>query len=292
LQLTNGPSFDSHNASIILSKRFSEGLFTENGSVNINLGYAFSDSEQTINFRSSTAGSNFDGTATFDPQNPAISQSGFETRHNFTVSAFFREEFFDGFDTGLGIFFRASEGRPYSLTFDDGFPDFRDSGSAEENILAYIPTGLDDPNLSPLSNFDDVALFLDAINGGNSVVSNIDCQFTPGQTIERNTCRNPWFIDVDLRLSQELPFIGSLTGIKDDRIEVFADFSNFLNLLDGGANIRRQLGDFDGRVALLTGELDDEGRYVLEGFRAFEGEANTAINNSIWRIQLGVRYEF
>ncbi|WP_379552413.1 TonB-dependent receptor [Qipengyuania sp. DGS5-3] len=292
LQLTNGPSFDSHNLSFILTKQFSEGIFTENGSVSVNLGYAFNDSEQTINSRSATAGSQFDGTAVFDPQNPAVSQSGFETRHNITLSMFFREQFFDGYNSGLGVFFRASEGRPYSLTFDDGFPDFRDSGSAEENILAYIPTGLDDPNLSPASDFDDVALFLDAINGGDSVVSNINCDFTPGQTILRNTCRNPWFFDVDFRLSQELPFIGSLTGIKEDRIEVFADFSNFLNLLNGDWNVRRSLGDFDGRVALLTGEFDDEGRYVLEDFRAFEGEANTAINSSIWRIQLGVRYEF
>jgi len=292
LQLTNGPSFDSHNASVILTKRFSEGVFTEGGSVNVNFGYAFTDSEQTVNFRSATAGSTFDGTAVFDPQNPAVSQSGFETRHNFTASVSFREEFFDGFKTGLGIFFRASEGRPYSLTFDDGFPDFRDSGSAEENILAYIPTGLDDPNLSPLSNFDDVALFLDALNGGDSIVSELNCDFTPGETIKRNTCRNDWFFDLDFRLSQELPFIGSLTGIKEDRIEVFADFSNFLNMLNSGWNVRRSLGDFDGRVALLTGEFDDDGLYVLDSFRAFEGEQFTSVNSSIWRIQVGARYEF
>ncbi len=292
LQLTNGPSFDSHNLSFILTKRFSEGLFTDNGSVNINFGYAFSDSEQTLNARSSTAGSTFDGTAVFDPQNPAISQSGFETRHNITLSMFFREEFFEGYDTGLGIFFRASEGRPYSLTFDDDFPDFRDSGSAEENILAYIPTGIDDPNLSPDSDFVAVQQFLNAINTGEGIVSNLSCDFTPGQTIQRNTCRNPWFFDVDLRLSQELPFIGTLTGIKEDRLEVFADFSNVLNLLDSGWNVRRSLGDFDGRVALLNATFDDEGRYVLDNFRAFEGEAFTSINSSIWRIQLGARYKF
>lgn len=292
LQLTNGPSFDSHNLSFVLSKRFSEGVFTEGGSVNVNFGYAFSDSEQTVNFRSATAGSTFDGTAVFDPQNPAVSQSGFETRHNITASLSFREEFFDGYKTGLGVFFRASEGRPYSLTFNDSFPFFRDSGSAEENILAYIPTGIDDPNLSPDSDFGDVAQFLDAINGGDSIVSELNCNFTPGQTIQRNTCRNDWFFDVDFRLSQELPFIGSLTGIKQDRIEVFADFSNFLNLLNSGWNVRRQLGDFDGRVALIDGSFDADGRYVLENFNSFEGEAFTAINNSIWRIQIGARYEF
>lgn len=292
LQLTNGPSFTSHNASLILTKRFSEGIFTQNGSVNLNFGYAFTDSEQTINARSATAGSTFDGTAVFDPQNPAISQSGFETRHNITVSMAFREEFIEGYSTRLGIFFRASEGRPYSLTFDDDFPDFRDSGSAEENILAYIPTSVSDPNLSPDSDFGAVQQFLDAINSGAGIVSDLNCEFTPGQTIERNTCRNDWFYDLDLRISQELPFIGSLTGIANDKIEVFADFNNFLNLIDSGANIRRSLGDFDGRVALLNATFDDEGRYVLDNFRAFEGEEFTSINNSVWRIQFGVRYEF
>lgn len=291
LQLTNGPSFDSHNFSLILTKRFSEGFFTEGGSVNVNLGYAFTDSEQTINSRSSTAGSQFDGTAVFDPQNPAVSQSGFETRHNFTVSVFAREEFFDGYSTGLGVFFRASEGRPYSLTFDDEFPFFRDSGSAEQNILAYIPTGIDDPNISPDSDFTAVQSFLDALNG-QGIVSELNCQFTPGQTVERNTCRNPWFFDVDLRFSQELPFIGSLTGIKEDRIELFVDFDNFLNLLDSGWNVRRALGDFDGRVDLVDASYDDEGRYVIQDFNVNAGEADTFISNSIWRIQLGARYEF
>ena len=178
------------------------------------------------------------------------------------------------------------------MTFDDGFPDFRDSGSAEENILAYIPTGIDDPNLSPNSDFVAVQQFLDAINTGEGIVSELNCEFTPGETIERNTCRNPWFFDVDFRISQELPFIGSLTGVVQDRIEVFADFNNFLNIIDSGFNVRRSLGDFDGRVALLTGEFDDEGRYVLDGFRAFEGEAFTAVNSSVWRIQVGARYEF
>ncbi|QZD88825.1 carboxypeptidase regulatory-like domain-containing protein [Qipengyuania aurantiaca] len=303
LQLTNGPSFDSHNASILLSKRFDGGLITDGGTVNFSLGYAFSDSEQTINARSSTAGSTFDGTAVFDPQNPAISQSGFETRHNIVLALNLREQFFDGYDTGLGIFFRASEGRPYSLVFDDEFPFFRDSGSAEQNILAYIPTGFDDPNIAPPEfdadgnwtrvGSDPVALqrYLDALNG-EGIVSELNCEFTRGQTIERNTCRNPWFFDLDLRLSQELPFIGSFTGVTDDSIELYVDFDNFLNLLDSGWNVRRSLGDFDGRVDLVDATYDSEGRYVIRDFNAFAGQAGTSVSSSIWRIQVGARYKF
>ncbi|WP_432201845.1 TonB-dependent receptor [Erythrobacter sp. W53] len=292
VQLNNGPSFDSHNASLILTKRFSEGIFTEGGSVNVNFGYAFSDAEQTNNFRSSTATSTIDNFPAFNRQSPAVSQSGFETRHNFTFSTSFREEFFEGYSTRLGIFFRASEGRPYSLVFDDGRPFFDDASTREQNALLYIPTGLNDPNLSPDSDPAAVTALLAALNDGTGVISDLNCDFTPGETIARNTCRNDWFFDLDLRLSQELPFIGSLTGIKEDRVEVFADFSNFLNLLDSSWNTRRALGGFDGRVDLVDGAFDDQGRYIIDNFNPSAGEANTFVNNSIWRIQLGVRYEF
>ncbi|QFT76762.1 TonB-dependent receptor [Erythrobacter sp. THAF29] len=304
LQLTNGPSFDSHNASLILRKRFSEGVLTEGGSVSVNLGYAFTDSQQTINFRSSTATSTFDNTPAFDRQNLAVSQSGFETRHNFTASLYFREEFIDGFDTGLGIFFRASEGRPYSLVFDDGRPFFNDSNSREENALLYVPTGIDDPNIAPPvfdangvwtgdgSDPAAVAQLLAALENGEGIVSDLNCNFTRGETVKRNQCRNDWFFDLDMRFSQELPFIGTLTGITEDRIELFVDFDNFLNLLDSGWNTRRALGGFDGRVDLVDGAFDDQGRYVITNFNPGSGEANTFESSTAWRIQIGARYEF
>ena len=112
--------------------------------------------------------------------------------------------------------------------------------------------------------------------------------FELGQSIKRNTCRNDWHYDLDLRFSQELPFIGSLTGLVDDRIEVFADFENFLNLLDSGANIRRTRSSL---VDLVDGDVDDQGRYIIDGFRP-DDRNRISISSSAWRIQLGARYEF
>ena len=292
IQLTNGPSFESHNASLILSKTFREGIFTEGGSVFVNFGYAFSDSQQSINGRDATAGSLFDGTPAFDPQNLGVSQSGFETRHNFSLAVNFREEFIEDYSTSIGIFFRAAEGRPYSLTFDDANPTFRGQDSAEENILAYIPTGVNDPNISPLSNAAAVASYVNAIYTGQGIVSELNCQFTPGQTVARNTCRNPWQFDMDLRISQELPFIGKVTGIKRDRVELFADFANVLNLINEDWNAVRTLGGGDGRVALVTGSYDAQGRYVINNFNASRARADTVEAATAWRIQLGARYEF
>ncbi|OBV10274.1 TonB-dependent receptor [Erythrobacter dokdonensis] len=280
IQLTNGPSYDSHVASIILSKRFQGGLFTQGGSFNVNLGYAWTDSNNNRNNGSSTATSSYDITAAFDRQNPAVSTSNFEVRHNITATFNLREEFIDGYDTNIGLFFRARSGLPYSLTFDGGGV-FNDGASGSDNALLYIPSGPSDPNVSPSSNAQAVADLIDYVNGTN-------CGFTPGQSIERNTCRQDWHFDVDLRFSQELPFIGKLTGITQDRVTLFADFQNFLNLLDNDWNVLRRRPEF---VDVVDGGVDPQGRYIITGF-APDDQNFIAPGPSAWRIQVGARYEF
>lgn len=287
LQLTNGQSYESHTASFLLSKNFDGGLFTDGGSTAIRFGYAWTDSDNFRNVGSSTATSNYDVTAAFDRQNPDVSTSNFETRHNITAAISFREEFFGDYATRLGIFFSARSGRPYSLTFDGGGV-FNDSASGNGNALIYIPTGVNDPNISPSSDPAAVNALLDYL--GSSEVGE-QCKFTPGESIARNTCRNDWFYDMDLRFSQELPFIGSLTGLVDDRIELFADFDNFLNFLDDGANVFRRRGGFSQTVDLVDGGVDSQGRYIISGFNP-EDENQISTSSSVWRIQLGVRYEF
>ena len=285
IQLTNGRSSESHVISLGLNKRFSSGLFTEGGAVQVNLGYAWTDSQNARNNQSSTATSSFDATAAFDRQDPAVSRATTETRHNITAAVNFREEFFEGYDTSLGIFFRARSGRPFSLTFDGGGV-FADSASGSDNALLYIPTGISDPNVSPLSDPEAVQEVLNYVGGTT-------CDFDPGETIERNSCKNDWHFDMDLRIAQELPFLGSATGLVQDRVEIFADFANVLNMLDSSWNILRSRGGFNGLVDVIDGELDDQGRYVFRssGFRP-DDQNQIAINASAWRIQIGARYEF
>ena len=318
IQLTNGRSYDSNVFSAILTKRFDGGLFTDGGSTNFNLGYAFTDSNNFRNVGSSTATSSFDVSAAFDRQNPANSTSNFENKHNITMSFSFREEFFEGYDTGIGIFFRARSGRPYSLTFDGG-GDFIDSSSGNDNALLYIPTGVGDANLSDFSGFNLSATQLAAVQATqDSAVSALgdylatsqvgsECNFTPGASISRNTCNNDWFFDLDLRFSQELPFLGALTGLKQDKLNLYVDFENFLNMVDSSWNILRSRGEFidlveaglniddpdsaDPDDRLNIPAFDDQGRYVISGFNP-DDDNDILISSSAWRIQLGVRYEF
>ncbi|MFN2099761.1 TonB-dependent receptor domain-containing protein [Altererythrobacter sp. MF3-039] len=285
--LTNAGSFESHVFSAILSKNFEGGLLTEAGNFRLNMGYAYTDAENRRESRSSTASSNFGKSAHFDLLDPDASTSNYQTAHVLTFAANLREEFFGDYGTEIGLALVARSGRPYSLTFDRS--PFSELSSSRDSALIYVPTGIDDPNLSPDSDFGDVQELIDYVAASG-------CDFTPGETIKRNTCRADWYWDMDMRISQELPGPGKLFGVKD-RFTLFADFDNILNMLDSSWNVFRTVpgnnfANGDGAlVDLADGGLDSEGRYEIDGFNP-DDRVNLRTSSSIWKIQLGVRYEF
>ncbi|MGV3553902.1 MAG: TonB-dependent receptor domain-containing protein [Croceibacterium sp.] len=285
IQLTNGPSYDSHIISAVLSKGFDGGIFTEAGGTQVSLGYAFTDSDNFRNANSSTATSSYDESGEFDRNNPDVGTSNYETRHRFSAAVNFREQFFGDFASQLGLFFSAQSGRPYTLTFD-GSGVFMDSASGSDNARLYIPTGPNDPNIAPTSN-------MAAVNSLIAYLDDLGCaDGYEGRTIGRNTCTEDWVYDLDMRISQEVPGPGRLFGMQD-KIELFADFDNVLNIIDSSWNTQRSRGSFgDGQIVdLVDGNFDAQGRYVITDFNPDDQERiNTSA--SVWRIQLGVRYEF
>ncbi len=291
LMLTNSAGYSSHVASAILTKRFAQGLITPQGSSFFTLGYAYTNSQDRRNLFNSTAGSNYDLTAAFDRQNPAASRGFYESRHNFTFSGNFREKFFDDLATSLGFTFVARSGRPYSLTFGGGGV-FNDSASGNNNALLYIPSGIDDPNISPTSN-------MTAVQNLTAFARSLDCARSfVGRSIERNTCTNDWYYDLDLRFSQELPGLGRLLGSPygvRDKLTAYVMFDNFLNLLDSAWNIQRRR-NFAGLqdVASISG-VDAQGRYIITGFNGeddFNNDNFINVSGSVWRIKVGISYDF
>lgn len=287
LMLTNAGSYDSHIASVILSKTFEGGLFTDGGSIDFNLGYAYTDASDRRNMFNSTAGSNYDRTAAFDRQNPAESRGFYASLHNITARLAFREEFLEDLDTRLGLTFVARSGRPYSLTFSGGSV-FNDSSSGSDNALVYLPTGPSDPNVSPLSDAGAVQALADW-------ASSYDCASDYlGQSIPRNTCSGEWYYDMDVSFSQEIPGPGRFFG-RDDSIKLFATMDNFLNFLDSDWNVQRRR-DFSGlqNVVGIDG-VDDQGRYIISDFRGADEIANDQfvnISSSVWRLKVGISYDF
>jgi hypothetical protein len=79
----------------------------------------------------------------------------------------------------------------------------------------------------------------------------------------------------------------------NDRLEVFMDIDNALNLIDGEWNTFRTKGSFsDGQlVDLVDGTYDSQGRYVISDFNP-DDDPNVSVSSSARRIQIGARYEF
>ena len=294
LMLTNSDGYRSHIASFILSKDFDGGFLTPGGGLFFSLGYAYTDAQDRRNLYNSTAGSNYDLSAAFDRQNPDASRGFYESRHNLTLQGRWREQFFGELDSTFSFTYVARSGRPYSLTFGGGGV-FNDSASGNNNALAYIPTGITDPNISPLSNMTAVQQLAD-------YAASLGCaRDFAGRTIDRNSCTNDWYHDLDLSFSQELPGPGRFFG-RDDRIRVFAMVDNFLNLLDSDWNVHRRR-NFSGLqdVASLgsTGPgntgVDAQGRYIISGFNGLESIENDNqinVSSSVWRLKVGISYDF
>ena len=299
LQLINGDGYDSHIASVILSKEFDGGVFTEGGSTFFSFGYAFTAANDRRNMYNSTAGSNYDNLAAFDRQDPQESRSFFSSKHNIATQLNFNEQFFGDMATRLGITFIARSGRPYSLTFTGGGV-FNDSQSGFDNALLYIPTGMNDPNISPSTSAAGMA----AVQRLVDFTSDLGCaKKYIGQTIPRNTCSNDWYYDLDLSLSQEIPGPGSLFGVAEDRVKLFATFDNFLNFLDDDWNVQRRR-QFSGLQDITTlTNIDAQGRYIFgaadnltvnpdTGLTGYQADNQVNISSSVWRVKVGISYEF
>ena len=176
---------------------------------------------------------------------------------------------------------------------------FNDSVSGTDNALVYLPTGISDPNISPSSNMAAVQALSDFASGLGCAKDYL------GRSIKRNTCKNDWYYDLDLRISQELPglgrIMGSPLGIRD-KVTVYAMFDNFLNLLDDGWNIQRRR-NFAGLqdIASVSG-VDAQGRYIInsaaaitpgaDGLTDYQRDNFINVSSSVWRLKVGLSYEF
>ena len=254
IDLTNSDGYHSQVASIFLAKHFDRGVFTSGGSVDFTIGYAYTDAQDRRAFTSSQATSNFKYPPTFDIQNPAAGRSQFSQEDNISMNLNFTEKFFGDNKTKLGVTFNATSGNPYSATFSSR--NLFAIAYGYDNALIYLPTGVSDPNISPSSNMAAVQGLADYANSTKCLKDYV------GQSIVKNTCTNPWYFDMDLVLSQELPGPGHFFG-KNDKIKVYAMVDNFLNLLDNSWNTLYRNTSYGSLSIGDSSGVDSQGRYII-----------------------------
>jgi len=269
---------DALSLSAQFAKEFELG---NTATMDLRLGYAYSDAEVGNAGNSSTAGSNFEEVTTSDFNNVPIANSFFNNRHNFVVGATFREEFWEDAASTFGVFFRARTGRPLSFVYDartsqNAFGDSDD----EARSLLYIPTGPNDPLVTFAPGFDTTGFF-------NFIDENGLDEFA-GSIAPRGEFTQPSTADIDLRFTQEIP-----VPIDGHKIEFSLNFENFLNFIDKDAGVQRFVSTSNTAegVDVLAASIVD-GQFVYDDFNPNAVNVFTDTDDTLWRIQVGAKYKF
>ena len=269
-------------------------LSIELSSFDLRLGYAYTNAKVGNPVNSSTDTSSFEEVAVAVINDVKIGPAVWANKHNIVLGATFRHFFWDDNATTIGIFFRTYSGTPFSYTYDNNTPTtvFGDSDNEERNLF-YVPTGPNDP-LVDFSELDEQGTTQDFFDW----MDRKGLSKYAGKVSPKNGFEQPWNTDLDLRVSQEIPL-----PRYNHRLVFFFDIENVLNLFSDSSGLQKyySMGDVQEGLPILDAALSDDGsQYIYSGF-APGGSKSSApnynpvfydVDDSVWRIQLGLRYEF
>ena len=224
--------------------------------------------------RAVTAGSPNDLGDFGDEDTGTWGPSAFERRHVFVANAIWDIPISDGLFEGiqLSTIYRAQSGNAFTPGVDG---DLNGDGY-DENDRPFLP----DPNNPTGLQFEtpeDLSAYQAIVAEESCIASQV------GGFARRNSCRNPWWHRVDLRVNIPLRISGS------NRFEIVGDFFNVLDLFGvKGAefNFKRstifEAEDYDPVTNEPIVSVDSSfGDLLPSGFEPFQFQA-----------QLGIRYRF
>lgn len=261
------------------------------------LGYAHQEAYEVNPLTSSTASSNWNQRAVFDPNAFELSRSNYETEHRITIGATWRERLIGDLETMVSLFGERRTGVPFSYTFND----FRNS-TVGSNVMApgfnargliYVPTGPSDPNVTYAAFGSQTALQAQQLM--EQIINSTELANHRGTYAPRNIGTSPDVTTFDLRFSQELP--GFFNG---HRSILFVDIENVGNLINPDWGLI-QYPTFP-RTAVIAdverGPVNGSGEYTYRysNVRPVTYDQCPEINNcrgaGYWQIQVGLRYQF
>lgn len=258
------------------------------------LAYTYGRTQDLNSSVSATASSQWQFNDAVDPNNVTVGRSNFDQLHRFVLNASYKITWAADVATTFGVFYSASSGRPYSVSY---IQDYNGDNVTGGNDLLYLPRKEDyntkvvivPPTGTDLRTPDQVWQQLMALIDANPILKQYQ-----GSILPRNELREPWRNQVDLRITQRLP------GFKRHTIDLTWDIQNILNLFNSEWGLVRYVNfqsynlfglntaggtpfDAQGRLRMTYAEPVTNGQsgiYVTDNFY------------SRWRMQFGVRYNF
>lgn len=295
MELTNDDRGYSHVASLQIQKAFPFGLYVSGS-------YAYTDNQEVNPGTSSVSTSNYGIVAVTDPNHPALADSNSERNHRVTAALEYSHaivgEFTDAapwkdMKTSFGLFAESRSGQPYSWTFGGGDSNGNnlarifgeDTSIASRNReLFYVPTDAQVCE-APAAG---CAVLLKGIsrNDFNTFLQRTGLDKYRGRIAPRNGFKGPHYNRVDLRLAQDLP-----NPFKGHRAQFIVDIENFGNLLSSSWGVSRQV-PFPYYTQAVDVAVDrTNNTYIYSGLRS-ANPTTVDLLNSVWKISIGLMYDF
>lgn len=311
IELTNIDGGRSHVVSVALAKEYEWGF-------NFDVSYAYQDVTSVTPGTSSRAVSNFRGQVTADRNNPEIGTAPFETAHAFNVSLGYEGKWIRDLTTRVDLFGTITSGQPFSYTFNVNAdnPLFGRQSNFEspfDNDLLYIPT------VSGGASTDGAVVFASGFDGAAFEQLLDEAGIEQGQIFARNSDRSNWNSLWSFRFQQDLPTPNfGWKPLEGNQLKLVVDIFNVANLINDKWGTQFNGPGFD-TVPAVTADLvsaADVAANGVDGATALEGDSprttclsagdcvyrfNTFserpvsirdLDDSVYRIRVGIRYDF
>jgi hypothetical protein len=253
----------------------------------LNVGYTYSDVDDTQGLFSSQATSNYGRNAIRgNPNAPELTNSSFERPHRIVLSATFLADLGRNMALEITPTYFGQSGNPYSYVArgDLNGDGYRGQGISRDNDLMYIPNNANEylwrDGAAEAAQFD-------ALIDDNECLSS-----QRGSLMKRNSCRNPWSNLFGMRGVLRFGSLGP--GGVDLVFDVFNLFGNKVyrtaDIDRGEIAVRfrgRENDDPNGRMIFSYegSTVDNNGDGKIDSYELFQ-------NSSRRQIQLGLRYVF
>ncbi len=277
LLLTNASEGGGFVGTLDISKTWR----TDAGRFDFSIGYGYQNVDDVNSGTSSTASSNWDNLATANINDPGLARTNYEVKHRFPLTLNWRKAFFADAETSVGLFVERRSGQPYSYTFGNGSALFGDPRqAARQRQLFYVPRDQNDVVLA--GGLTWAALDAYIVDNGLDKYR--------GEIAPRNAFFSRWTTFADMRIAQEIPAFW-----RDAKGVVSIDIENVANLLNSDWGRVEQVGfPHVAPVVNATGVVGGLYQYSpISGQTGPRPVATTLLaEQSVWRIQLGVKFVF
>lgn len=271
LVLKNTDEGDATNFTVSLEKPWENSWYAK-------LAYTYGQSDEVSPGTSSVALSNWQNRFVYNPNEDVASASNYEIRDRLTLAFSYQWKFFgDNAPTTFSMFYEGRSGRPYSFSYLNDA-----NGDNEVNDLFYVPGGPDDVILRGTTA--QQAAFWEYISRTPELAR------YAGSVVERNSARSPWTNQIDVHVSQKIPF-----GFEDMNAEVFFDILNVGNLINKDwGQMQEAVFPYRLQVANFAGVDPTTGKYIYDVSNFANGAPTLPYRNleSRWSLQVGFRLNF